>query len=236
MAEGPSSRVAVEHTKFNFFPNQYWCNAKYRRFESLLRQALGGRRDILAAIGLQAVLDCGKDPSKLVDKIVEVASILPKPEGQRMTGKDIQWHGHNIRIARSKRPTIRCVCAPFVDSRENYDQEACRIIRPDPPERSHLDKLLQARWHYGARPLLVLECTEMAYDPIGESGRVFTKELGKERLPQGFHAIIVCTCDRNWLPVYVLWDDDGNTLDPYDDGRIHWLEDRLNGRNSENEQ
>jgi len=115
MAEAANARVAIEHTKFNFFPNMFWCRDKYRKIDKYLRNALGGRRDILVWIDHKTALKHGGHPGDLVRRVLKAACSLPKPEEQRMVVKHIQLQGHEILVARTKRPAVGPLCSRYVD-------------------------------------------------------------------------------------------------------------------------
>jgi hypothetical protein len=92
----------------------------------------------------------------------------------------------------------------------------------------HRPKVLKAAKIFDAIPVLAV----IAPVNHSEAGAEIIAEylapiLAQQEVPPGFHCITLAAWVPNWTSICVIWDDDGNTMEPRDRDRFRWAFDRM---------
>ena len=245
--------VAVEHTQFSFDARVM----DQRKVEGAKACLLPKPKGLEVAVFRRMILDkklakqsaCQELTRRIAAKARELVVVTSQQERRRhiaevnaewaKSGADTQpdyrfsrsfkWCGYKIVVRRLPADESSRLCVFSFDDPAQMKREVKRVMT------AKLPKLLQAAKRLRAVPLLVVEAApeQIDFSADGPFVEALAASLGAEDLPAGFHCVTLAARVADLMPVCVIWDDEGNTLQPYDDGRMYGFQDRLNNRNRE---
>ena len=248
LAETEQGLVVVEHTTFNFLPKHVRDRKRVKKMNSALTAKLEPDQGTSICVGADIYLDKKLDRHlhEVGDKIREAAArapVLDPNERSRLISEatsrvfdsggrepfdpkfteSFVWRGHRIVVARHRDERRNTMGYGVEYNPEYVSKDAHRVID------EKLPKLMKDAKRYNARPLLVVECDQLAYGASHpEMLNALSGRLSEACLVTGFHAITVMSSHGDdWAPVYVLWDEKGSTVEPWDRDRFRWAFDRM---------
>jgi len=196
----------------------------YRR--TMIDGSLAGRTDAgefreriaVAALELPA-LRTEEDRQRHLDQVVREASdSAGDGEVDFRLWRTLHWAGHAFVIRR--RPDDEKSRFVLLAGENPQEKEASlrRVIE------DKLPKLLEDAERYDAVPLMVVEAAPEQIDFAANGPFIndLAAALAKENLPTGFRCVTVAVRASDYMPVYVLWDERGNVMQPYDMARERW--------------
>ena len=161
-----------------------------------------------------------------IDAIEEGSELGPDRPLDVRIAKTVQWGSkgeeHLVVVRRLPDEEPSCLTVFSGEDAGEIDQSYRNVFG------KHLPKVLRAAEVFGAIPVLAVEApanqSEAGTAIIGE---YLAPALAQQELPPGFHCITLAAWVRNWTSICVIWDDDGNTMEPRDRDRFRWAFDRM---------
>jgi len=211
----------VEHTLFNFLPDQEWANARFCEVKNWVFKGTPPDQGACVLVPQAMLVDrqLSKHAHELSQLIAQAISQLPpcakwaRPEPGRF--ETVHWRGHKIEVFRFDEGTPNRMTRSASEASARAD--VARIIE------TKLPKLWADAAKYRARPLLVVECNQIAF---GCGGPPLLEELAAQfkgtAVPKDFLGLVIGSHVMDAPEVIVVWDERGSTLSSFDHCRTYY--------------